>query len=58
MWEMAQSSITLFFRGKLFADPPKVDRQLADRHRGDSGAADRPGQGGRAAVAGRARGRH
>jgi hypothetical protein len=29
MWEMAQSSITLFFRGKLFAEPPMVYRQLA-----------------------------
>lgn len=29
MWEMAQSSITLFFRGKLFADPAMVARQLA-----------------------------
>jgi len=29
MWEMAQSSITLFFRGKLFAEPFMVYRQLA-----------------------------
>ena len=29
MWEMAQSSIRLFFRGKLFADPAMVFRQLA-----------------------------
>ncbi len=27
MWEMAKSSIVLFFRGKLFADPLKVYRQ-------------------------------
>jgi hypothetical protein len=26
---MAQSSITLFFRGRLFADPTMVARQLA-----------------------------
>jgi len=29
VWEMAQSSITLFFRGRLFADPTMVARQLA-----------------------------
>jgi hypothetical protein len=29
MWEMAKSSITLFFRGKLFAEPAKVYRQTA-----------------------------
>lgn len=29
MLEMAKSSITLFFRGKLFADPGKVYRQTA-----------------------------
>lgn len=29
MWAMARSSITLFFQGKLFADPGKVYRQLA-----------------------------
>ena len=29
MWEMAKSSIILFFRGKLFADPAKVYRQTA-----------------------------
>ena len=29
MWAMVQSSITLFFRGKLFADPAMVVRQLA-----------------------------
>jgi len=29
MWAMAQSSITLFFQGKLFAEPAKVFRQLA-----------------------------
>ena len=29
MWSMAQSSINLFFQGKLFADPGKVFRQLA-----------------------------
>jgi Kef-type K+ transport system membrane component KefB len=29
MWAMAQNSMTLFFRGKLFADPGKVYRQLA-----------------------------
>lgn len=28
MWAMAQSSITLFFRGKLFADPGKVFQRL------------------------------
>jgi hypothetical protein len=28
MWEMTQNSIALFFRGKLFADPGKVARQL------------------------------
>ncbi len=29
MWEMAKSSITLFFRGKLFQNPQLVYRQLA-----------------------------
>ena len=29
MWEMAQSSINLFFRGRLFAEPSMVYRQLA-----------------------------
>jgi hypothetical protein len=29
MWEMAKSSITLFFQGKLFADPAQVYRQMA-----------------------------
>lgn len=29
MWEMAQSSMSLFFRGRLFADPAMVARQLA-----------------------------
>ena len=29
MWTMAQNSMTLFLRGKLFADPGKVYRQLA-----------------------------
>lgn len=29
MWAMAQNSMTLFFRGKLFADPGKAYRQLA-----------------------------
>jgi hypothetical protein len=29
MWSMAQNSITLFFRGKLFADPNMAMRQLA-----------------------------
>ena len=29
MWTMATSSMTLFFRGKLFADPAKAYRQLA-----------------------------
>jgi Kef-type K+ transport system membrane component KefB len=29
MWAMAQSSMVLFFRGKLFADPGKVLMQLA-----------------------------
>ncbi len=28
MWQMTQNSIVLFFRGKLFADPGKVIRQL------------------------------
>ena len=28
MWDMAQNSMALFFRGKLFADPGKVYRQL------------------------------
>ncbi len=29
MLEMAKSSIVLFFRGKLFSEPPKVYRQMA-----------------------------
>lgn len=29
MWEMAKSSIVLFFKGKLFAEPAKVYRQTA-----------------------------
>lgn len=29
MWEMAKNSITLFFQGKLFADPAQVYRQMA-----------------------------
>lgn len=29
MLEMAKSSITLFFRGKLFSEPAKVYRQTA-----------------------------
>jgi len=29
MWSMAQNSIILFFRGKLFADPNMAMRQLA-----------------------------
>lgn len=29
MWAMAQSSMSLFFRGKLFSDSAKVYRQLA-----------------------------
>ena len=29
MFEMAKNSMGLFFRGKLFADPSKVYRQLA-----------------------------
>jgi hypothetical protein len=28
MWQMTQNSIALFFRGRLFADPGKVIRQL------------------------------
>jgi hypothetical protein len=28
MWQMTQNSIALFFRGRLFADPGKVVRQL------------------------------
>ena len=28
MWAMTQNSIALFFRGRLFADPGKVIRQL------------------------------
>jgi hypothetical protein len=28
MWQMTQNSIALFFRGKLFAEPGKVIRQL------------------------------
>jgi hypothetical protein len=29
MWTMATSSMSLFFRGKLFADPAAAYRQLA-----------------------------
>ena len=29
MWTMATSSMNLFFRGKLFADPASAYRQLA-----------------------------
>ncbi|MEP6966615.1 MAG: hypothetical protein ABI906_00910 [Pseudomonadota bacterium] len=29
MWAMARSSVALFFKGKLFADPRKVYGQLA-----------------------------
>lgn len=29
MWSMAMSSMTLFFQGKLFADPNKAYRQIA-----------------------------
>ena len=29
MWTMATSSMSLFFRGKLFADPASAYRQLA-----------------------------
>ncbi len=29
MWAMATSSMSLFFKGKLFAEPAKVYRQLA-----------------------------
>lgn len=29
MWAMTQSSIFLFFRGKLFAEPAKAYRQIA-----------------------------
>jgi hypothetical protein len=29
MWTMATSSMSLFFRGKLFADPAAVYRKLA-----------------------------
>ena len=29
MWEMAVTSIGLFFRGKLFANPAQVYRQIA-----------------------------
>ncbi len=29
MWEMAKSSMTLFFQGKLFQNPAEVYRQLA-----------------------------
>ena len=29
MFDMARNSMTLFFRGKLFADPRKAYRQLA-----------------------------
>jgi hypothetical protein len=28
MWQMAKNSMALFFRGRLFADPRKVIRQL------------------------------
>lgn len=28
MWAMAQNSIVLFFRGKLFADPVKVYQKI------------------------------
>ncbi|KJC56432.1 hypothetical protein UP10_34815 [Bradyrhizobium sp. LTSPM299] len=28
MWQMAQNSMALFFRGRLFADPRKVIQQL------------------------------
>ena len=31
MWAMAQNSIVLFFRGKLFADPGKAMTAVADR---------------------------
>ena len=36
MWDMAQSSITLFFRGKLFADPNMVYAAARDRRSRDS----------------------
>ena len=29
MWAMAQNSISLFFRGRLFAEPLKAYRQIA-----------------------------
>lgn len=29
MWDMAKSSMTLFFQGKLFSEPGKVYRQTA-----------------------------
>jgi hypothetical protein len=29
MWDMAKSSMTLFFQGRLFADPAQVFRQTA-----------------------------
>lgn len=29
MWSMAMSSMTLFFQGKLFAEPGKAYRQIA-----------------------------
>lgn len=29
MWAMAMNSMTLFFQGKLFAEPSKAYRQLA-----------------------------
>ncbi|MEM7400049.1 MAG: hypothetical protein AAF354_14140 [Pseudomonadota bacterium] len=29
MWDMFTNSVTLFFQGSLFADPPKVYRQIA-----------------------------
>lgn len=29
MWSMAMSSMTLFFQGKLFAEPNKAYRQIA-----------------------------
>lgn len=29
MWEMAKSSVSLFFKGKLFAEPGKAYTQIA-----------------------------
>lgn len=29
MWDMAKSSMTLFFQGRLFSDPAQVFRQTA-----------------------------